>query len=498
MRQHTSGQRLSWGGQFLHTAVGMVLFQALALVSGVLVARGLGPEGQGKFQLIVSVSMFLSILVRLGLDEGLAYQLPNYQQTRPNAVAGLIAYAVGMPTVLSVAISLLLWGVSGWPLVGQILGDNLLSQMAYLPWLLPSTTLLLMNLAVLRGLGRSDLRAYVYYYGVGIAYLVGLGVLGVAGLTSETVVASRTGSYVLGSLLTFGIIAGYLKRGWRQMSGVEFRKVHSFGFFVILSGLLQYMVDTPLVDLIIVGRVGTDWELGVYSVASRIGLLVALVANAMTVALGPILANLQASQLERRDEVYRKASEWMARLSTFAGLGILLMRTEALMLFGSDYTEGSTLLLVFTLGNIGVSLLGLNAPLLLSAGYAKLEFALTLVAGLLMIVLGTGLGIAFGALGVAAATAASALLLGLARRIAVGRVFGLRTLSWIVPVAIAGLAAYLPAELLRNVDGGVLRSLVALAVFVGVYLIISWRQGALDTLPWRLGRDQRAGHQTGH
>ena len=67
--------------QTFHTAIGIVFLQAIAFVTTILIARSLSPEQLGRFQLTISISIFVTMLGPLGLDEAVAYLLPKYART---------------------------------------------------------------------------------------------------------------------------------------------------------------------------------------------------------------------------------------------------------------------------------------------------------------------------------------------------------------------------------------------------------------------------------
>lgn len=405
----------------------MGVFQLLAFASGILVARGLGPAGQGRFQLLISITVFTVGFAKLGLDEGVAYLLAKYKVNFPQKVFTLIVYALSLTTAVSLALGAFFFFSAD--LLERVLFKlpGFAFDLRYAPLLFPVMMLMLMGMAVLRGLGRSDLRAYVYYYGVGGSFLLLLLAFYPSGLSNAETYLARTVSFALGAVLSLLIIGRTVRPGRRSLTRRDLRELHTFSGYLIFVSMFQYVVEQPLVDLVLVSRVSSAETVGIYSVASRAAVLVGIVTTAMTVVMAPVLAEYVANNDEEGlIKQYTLASEWMARLSLFAGIALLLMRNELLGLFGSDYQEGMVYLVVFLLAQTCVGLLGLNTPILLASGYAWLELLFTGLASILMVVLGLLLGRTLGPLGIAFSTGTSIFLLAAMRRLASTQLFNLK------------------------------------------------------------------------
>src|SRR3954452_22318532 len=80
--------------QALHTGVGIASLHGLAFVTSILIARGLGPAGQGRFQVVLSIAVLVTLVTMAGLDEAVAYLLPRYAVQRPEKTRALITYAL--------------------------------------------------------------------------------------------------------------------------------------------------------------------------------------------------------------------------------------------------------------------------------------------------------------------------------------------------------------------------------------------------------------------
>jgi len=413
--------------QVIQTGFGMVLFQGLNFITSVFLARQLGPVGQGRYQLLISIVVFVTMFTKLGLGEGLSYLLPKYRQNQPEKIFSLIAYVLFFTTLVSFVVSLLLVWQADY-LAARFFGmSGFSNDLSWTPILIPITNLVMMGVAALRGLGRTDLRAYVYYLLVGSSTLVFLVFFSSRGLSLAEAFAARSLAFGLSGLATMILIAILSKSAWQMPSWSDLKQLHSFSSLLIFSGIFLYLVEQPMVDLILVGRFESDATVGIYSVASRSTIAVVLVFNAFVIVVGPAMANF-AAQKNFRDLflLYKKVSNRMALITLLLGGGVLVFRREFLGLFGVEYQSGETYLVILLVGYMIVGFAGMNSPVLLATGHSNLEFSFTGIAFLLMLLLGVIFGYYWGANGVALATSSAVIFLSLARRWAISRYFDMK------------------------------------------------------------------------
>lgn len=422
-----ANSRPGWGIQVMHTAVGMVVFQILTFLSGLIVARNLGPEGQGKFQLLMSIAAFSSIVIKLGLDEAVTYLIPKYRVRAPGKVFGLAIFSIALPCMISLAVGLIFF-VSAKDLEKNIFRiDGFAYDLRYLLGVLPSLTLLLMCMAVLRGLGRSDLRAYIFYYLVGGGFLGLVTLLSSNGLALRETYVARLLSYLLGGGLGLYLVARLTARGPLELDLKELREAYKFAGLLLGVSIFQYLREQPLVDLIILSRIGTTEDVGVYSVAARLSSVVPLVANAMVIGGASTLAEIVASgNTTQQKAQYQIASNWMAVLTTFVLFGCLAVMGELFAWLGPSYKAGIPFFVVLLVGAGVTGITGFNAPMLLASEYARYELLLSAIGVGAMAVFEILLGWAYGPIGVAVASSVVMALVSFARWYICYRVFDLK------------------------------------------------------------------------
>src|SRR3954451_18063205 len=93
--------------QALHTGAGMMCLHGLAFVTSILIARGLGPAGQGRVQVVLLIAVFATLVTMAGLDEAIAYLLPRYAVDNPEKVRALVVYALSTTGAVSIVVGVI-------------------------------------------------------------------------------------------------------------------------------------------------------------------------------------------------------------------------------------------------------------------------------------------------------------------------------------------------------------------------------------------------------
>jgi O-antigen/teichoic acid export membrane protein len=460
--------------QLLHTGVGMASFQAFSLFAGLLIAAGLGPAGQGRFQLLISTCAFLALFCKLGLDEGAAYIIPRFQQTQPNKVLAVVLYAAGVTTCLSLLVGSVLRAASE-PLARSLAAlPEFEADLELAPIVLPAMVLVMMSSSLLRGLGRSDLRAYAYYWPAGLVFFLMILFSYADGLELKEAYAARVGSHLLGATVGLIMIARLVRAGRRTLARSEITRLHSFAGWLVFVSLFLYLVGQPLVDLLIVSRYASSTDVGVYSVGARLAALPGSIHAAFVIVLAPTFSRAALQSGDRDTTRYETASTWMAHLTVLSSALVFCLGDYVLASLGSDYVAAGPLLRPILAGYVLAGILGLNGPALLAAGRARTEFALSGIALTLMIVGGLWLAPRFGTIGVAVATGTAVGTLALLRALFCFRLVTGTPPRWLLRVGAAGTSggcACLLVRLLVRVDG-LAGSLLEALVFCGVYVAV--------------------------
>lgn len=180
-------------------------------------------------------------------------------------------------------------------------------------------------------------------------------------------------------------------------------------------------------DILIIGWLLTQTEVGTYEVAWRITTVTVVLSRAIAVAVLPQISAWDATDATTQiEELLRDAITPALGLVIPAVFGVIILSGEILgILFGPAYTTGWLVLIVLMAGKIPEGIQAVVARYLQGLDRPDLEARATVVATVLNIMLNVVLIAQFGLIGAAVATTVS---------YAVGTVMRLRYLSWLITI----------------------------------------------------------------
>jgi O-antigen/teichoic acid export membrane protein len=258
---------------------------ALMLSSGVvtslLSAWALGPEGRGDLLVILMWPGIFAMLAEIGLPT--AYKF--WTAKDPQKVSALFSNAVLMTGVLGMAMLAL-----AWYLIPQLIGQrtpNVLRLAQIYALVVPMTLLTDLIRGLLEGARRFHWVAALrlIFFGVqAVSYVI----LWFGGrLTLTTAMYTMIGSSVMSLIVALIAITRELKPRW-EPSFADFKATLHFGSRDY-PGVLTEFVNWRL-DLMILGSVGSSIAIGLYSVAVKLSDITTVLASSVGDALMPEVA----------------------------------------------------------------------------------------------------------------------------------------------------------------------------------------------------------------
>ncbi|HVS84890.1 MAG TPA: oligosaccharide flippase family protein [Gaiellaceae bacterium] len=355
-----------------------VLIWSTGILTGLLLARALGPAGRGTLAAVMLWPATYSTLGVFGLGDAVTYHIVR----GPERVRQVVASGLAVAAVLSVL--LLAVGMALTPLVlhryeGRAVFWGLVAMTQ-----IPLTLVSQLGSATLNGLhryGRFQLSraAFVVVSAGGVVVLAASGHLSVG---------SAVCTYVAANVVATGVIAELVRRegalGGRP-SRETTKELLSYGFkshVAILSSALNQRLDQLVISLVLAPR-----QLGLYVVAVAFAGAVGMIGSSVGMVTLPQVGRVAAPD-ERRARVRRLVVGTVV-LSVGAGAAFALVAHPLIVLaFGSSFagavTPARILLLagVFLGANAVLSnvLRGVGRPL--QAGMAELGALLVTVAAL--------------------------------------------------------------------------------------------------------------------
>ncbi len=395
----------------------------------VLLARSLGTGDYGVYVYALRWLGLLAVVCQLGLAVGSLRFVPAYVATADwRHLKGFLPAGAGCVMAAGVVAGVLGWAALA--LFGDPLepGIELTFQLALLA--VPLYGLLQVWGATLRGLGRvvrsqlpaPVLRPVFLGAGVGAYWLASRD----GDLTAASAMALNLGAVALALAILWGWLwaalppalaaarPGFRWREWRR---------------VMPPLMLQNLIGMVLqrLDILLIGILLGAWEVALYAAASRVAGLLALARKAVNAWAAPAIAGLHArGQKQDLARLTRQASQAITGLSLLIGAAILLAGRPVLLAFGEEFLAARDTLLLLTAGHLAAAFFGPASFLLAMTGGERTVVRISAVALLASAGLYLALIPAWGAIGAAAAAAATRFGFHLGLAVAARRSLGIR------------------------------------------------------------------------
>ena len=502
--QLARGGALNLAGVLFAAAAGVLLY--------VVLGRLLGAAGSGAFLVTIAIFQILAVAGTLGADTGLiretsrALSLNRSKEIRPILGVGLLPVAA-----LGVVFGVAVW--FGADTLARAFGGgeaeaDIASYLRVLAPIVPITSLYLAVLGATRGFSTMVPTAIIDRFGRAGSQPILVWIAISAGAGASLMALAWASPYVVG--LGAGLIwLELLRRRWRQRQGGTSEAVRSlrriikdfWSFTLPRSVAAVFRIGVQWIDIVIVGAIMSPRDAGIYAISTRLLQLGLFVAASIGQVAQPMFSSLLAEDHHQRtSSVYQTATGWLVAITWPQYLAIAIFAPLLLGIFGSEFTEGSTVVVILA----GSAMIGAAAGpvdmLLLMAGKSTWSLGNTAVT------LATNVGLnlilipQFGIEGAALAWAASRIIANALPLFQVGRY--LRFFPWGPGARHASVASALifggVGLAARTVGGTTWLAFAIYAVIAcGMYLVFLRRyRDELDLpLAWRSFR--RRGRSSG-
>jgi O-antigen/teichoic acid export membrane protein len=350
-----------------------VLVQGGPLLAGgvlsIVIARTIGPSGNGRFALLVTLTGFAAMFVSLGLTAGLTYEISRgrwsvRQAFRTTYLAALVLGLAGF-----------LGGLGFFVLTHETVFRGIPTGLAILA-LSELPAVLAFQYADVIMLARER---YESYAGLELAHsatflLIGAGLAIPFGLTGAVI--GLPAAAVVGALVGALLLAREAPRDQVVDSGDSLPRALRFGLQSWGANLLQQL--NYRVDVLILGGFATARDVGVYSIALTLTSVVWVLPQGLQTVLFPRVASLEESTLageisaDESDAATAKAVRHAVLLSLPAGGLISVLLVVAVpLLYGGKFVETTPLGFVLLPGVLMIGVAKVLSSAIVGRGYPR-------------------------------------------------------------------------------------------------------------------------------
>ncbi len=421
------------GGQLIRSSIGSVLLKVLnamaVFVVSVILSRVLGPEQFGIYSYTFSLLILLAIITRAGLPDLLIREVAGYRlEGKWEHIRGIIRFSDRVVfalsgTVVTIALLVFCWYQHSWGTT-----EKYTYLWAFL--LLPILNFSALRGGSIRGLGYVVVGQFpeMLLRTGGFLILLLFILLSGHSLTPQSAMAT----HVVAGLLALAFGVCYCKKILITAEGsgrdtTDTRKwFRDLLPFTILTGV---MVVDRNVDIIMLGWLAENKDVGIYRVATQTVVIVAFVLSSLNMVIAPQITRLfHAGEMEKLQRMVTIGARVIA--VTSVPLAMMLIIWGDLFItkvFGERFAPAALPLAILCIGQIINTLMGINGTVLNMTQYASESAWIVAGGSVLNVILNLCLIPVYGTEGAAIATASSLALWNILLSWRVYRQLGIKT-----------------------------------------------------------------------
>ncbi len=374
----------------------------------VYVAREFGIENFGVFSTALTLTVVSSMIGRWGSDQWVLRELPaTLVKERVRGFAPVLLNGLILLLCVSILVSLVLF-LSAGLMVAVFIGDEVLGARDMIRIMTASIVpFALVNFfaEVLRTVDRHVFAALLQTVLVPLISL--LLVMGLS-FAEMSPLAMLAAPYLLACVLAAAAGAILVWRIYRQHAGEApfawlfgemFGEASSIAMVVLLSTWLAYA------DVLLIGFFSGPSEVGLYTAAQRIVLLLSFLIISLNSMLGPRFSAMnQQADHEGVFSLYEDSRQMVVKIVLPLAVLIALFSSWLLSIFGEAFREAVPILLLLLLGRVINVMVGPVEVVMMMLRHVGAFKIYTMAAILLHLVLSVVLTSRFGAMGAAVST----------------------------------------------------------------------------------------------
>jgi O-antigen/teichoic acid export membrane protein len=383
---------------------------ALNFLTSIVLARWLGKNGFGVYTYAMTWPAVLGIPATLGFNNLLVREVAIYSsQSDWGLMRGLLQWANAIVLVVSSLIALI--AIAIILNLGQVSEPQMIASLCVAMISLPIVSLTSLRLATMKGLHRvvlgqmpEKLLAPLLFIILTISsywFLRNQENIVVWMVALKLVALAIT--FVVGVVLLAGVLPQEVKQAKPEYKILTWLKD---GLpFILLGGLA---VINSRIDILMLGALKGAGAVGVYAVVSRVTSLIVFALGILNNVLSPTFATLYAEG--KREQLQKLVTHSTRLISLFAlvmTIVLIGLRYWILELFGTEFLQGETALIILSIGYLVNAMTGSVGLLLNMTRHANFSAATVAFAAFINICLNWLLIPKWGVNGAATATAIS-------------------------------------------------------------------------------------------
>ena len=412
---------------------GLKIFSsALAFAMSVIFARFLGKSGLGTYGYATTWVNLLGIPAALGLNLLMVREIAVYQnKAQYGLMKGLLRWANLAVLIVSIAVGSIATVVA-WGLKGDS-DTTLFFAIALSMVTLPIISLRSLKLGAMKGLHKIVLGEMPDSVFAPIIIII-LTVAAYFLLGDNFSVFWVLGVKIIASFITFIVGSIWLLKSLPvqiKQAIPEYQSKKWMGAALPFMFLGTSQLLNSRIDILMLGSVKGVEAVGIYIVISGITKLTVFVHQASNSVLAPAIATLYSEgKIRQLEKMVRKSMLSVFAVSLVMGGILMLLGNQVLLIFGEEFLPGRTAMNILIIGSIFTSFTGAVGMLLNMTGHQNDTAIAVGASAVLNIILNLILIPKWGINGAATATTTSLILINIIKAISVKKKLGISLYSF--------------------------------------------------------------------
>ena len=466
-------------------AGGYIVQNFLYLLSTVLIAKILDADSFGFYSLAWAIVGIGSMVSGLGFNMTPSKFIPLYRQNNEvSKLKGFLSFLFKTQVAATLLIAGVLIFSSRYISTEIYHKPGLVIFLMLLAGLVPLQKLVELFGSIFRGFKKVNYSVYVQaFFEPAYRFLFLIGVFLIGGYITGVFSALYSG-VILALILAIVIYKKHvlaLLPSSSESLPCDRKKVILYSLPLLGISIISYLMGKT--DILMIGYFLSPDKIGIYNIAFKLSLLVALSLLALDSIFSPIISELYSQKdYTKLAAAYKAFTRVILYVSTFVFFSIFLLARPVLLLIGKDFTPGIYPLLILSLGQLVNVSVGPAGSILNMTKFPRISLYNSIGLLVLNILLNLSLIPRYGIIGAATATSISIILINLLRIVEVYILLGIHpySLSYSKPLLAGGLSVVIIALMVYFT--GIVNNYMLFAVFSVSFVSVS--------LALRLGKEE--------
>ncbi|WP_266081606.1 flippase [Haladaptatus caseinilyticus] len=350
--------------------IGLAFRMGLGFLGRVVIARFLGKVNYGSVSLGLTLMMTTSVLVVVGIDNGIGRYLPRYDERHRRRGILMSAFQIVVPIAFLVGLLIV------------VFADVIASDVFHTPELtevirifgitIPFAAFVRLTVGSIRGMQEALPRVYIENIALPISRFALIAAAVILGFESVGIAWAYAGAYGLAATLSLF----YLWKKTPLLERTEFASMHRelllFSAPLMVSATMNIILSN--LDTFMLGVLSSPGEVGIYNVAYPLANLLTILLTAFNFVFMPTISELQSNgEYQQLGRVYHVVSKWVF-VFTLPIFIVLAFYPQPIirLTFGPEYIDGGFALTILAIGFFTHTVVGPTGNTLMAVGRSQL------------------------------------------------------------------------------------------------------------------------------